>query len=99
MSTLTSFLTVDASTQFAVSSVSQAFNLPGTPAGDTVVRLTNGGPNPIAVKIGATVTPNTGLVLLAGQTETIGTGGATQIAAVLLWNSPNNSTLAVTTGS
>ncbi len=96
-------LTIDGSGAFSVTnSVQQNLALPGaTVASDTVALLTSAGPNDIAVAMGNTPTVAAkGIILRAGQSAYVGTGGATTFSAVQLNTSaPNNSALYVTTGT
>lgn len=64
---------LDAAIGGAFGFASSTIGLPGTLAGDTIVRVVNQGPCHIAVKLvttsGATINQSTGLVIPAGQTE------------------------------
>lgn len=82
---------------------SSAILLPGTPAGDTIVRLTNLGPCHVAVKLGTTnavtVTQSTGLIIPAGQVEYLTLGANLYIAGVACGGPGNTSTVNISTGN
>ena len=85
MAGVLAYFTPDASSGASFGSSSSAVALPGTPASDTLVMVTNYGSIPVAVKLGTsavTVTKTTGLLILAGQSVAIGLGGATYIAGI-----------------
>jgi hypothetical protein len=72
------------------------------PGGGTVLRIANLGPCHITVKLGdgtATVSQSTGLTILAGQTEYLTVGGATNIAGVAAGGPGNASTVNLSTGA
>lgn len=96
---LTEFYVPTGFTQMTVTTVSSSKALPavGTP---TVARIYNASAYPVAVLIGAsagTVTPATGMVIAAGDTETVATGAF--ISAILLNDGPFNGTLFISTGT
>lgn len=74
--------------------------LPGTPASDTTVIITNLGNAPCAFKLGTsnavTVTPSTGMVVLAGESAAIGIGANTFIALIGIGG---NASINLTTGN
>jgi hypothetical protein len=82
----------------AVGSVSSNVATPGAPA---ALVVTNEGPNPVAVLAGASsslaVTPETGLVLLPGQTQAI--AGAAYLAAITFGGGEQDSALYIAAGS
>lgn len=72
------------------------------PGAGTVLRVANLGPNPIAVKLGdntVTVTPSTGVVIMAGQVEYLTVGGNTNIAGVAAGGPSSSSTVNLSTGA
>lgn len=94
--------TPDASIGVSAGAASAAFALPGTPANDTSLRVTNVGSMPVALKLGTdntvTVTSSTGLVVMPGRTEYIGMAGKTW--AALTTSTPGaTSTVNLTTGN
>ncbi len=95
--------TVDAAIGTAAVSSSSALALPGTPASDTVVLVTNLGPCHVAIKLGTssavTVTPSTGLVVLAGREAYLGMTGFTHIAMACAGGPGTSSTLNIATGN
>jgi len=81
------YFTPDASVGTSFNSTSSAVLLPGTPASDTLVMVTNLGPLAVAVKLGSStvsVTPTTGAVVLAGQSVALGISTNTYIAGVAI---------------
>ena len=77
--------------------------LPGTPASDAMVRVSNAGPNHIAVALGddtVAVTQSTGLLILAGDTAYLTlSAGNTNIAGVACGGPQNASMVNITTGN
>jgi hypothetical protein len=66
----------------------------------TSARVTNAGPNPVAVLIGASgveVTPSTGLILNAGESVYLATGA--EIAAISLGGGPSDSSVFISVGT
>lgn len=90
----------DTSVGTSFGQTSAAVLLPGTPASDSILKVTNLGPCHISVKMGTsnavTVTINGGLIICAGQTEYLTLGANTYIAGVA---SGGNSTVSLTTGN
>lgn len=76
-------------------------NLP-LPGAGTVLRVANLGPCHITIKLGdgtATVNQSNGLTILAGQTEYLTVGTATNIAGVAAGGPGNASTVNLATGA
>lgn len=96
-------MAVDAAIGTSFGFASTAVLLPGTPANDNYVRVTNLGPCHITVKLGTSnavsVTQSTGLTVLAGQTEYLTVGANTYIAGVAAGGPGNASTVNLATGS
>lgn len=84
----------------SVGSVSSNVAVVGSPAAAVV---TNMGPNPVAVLIGAgsslAVTPTTGFILQAGQTVSLAAASGQFLAAISLGGSPATSSLYIAFGS
>jgi hypothetical protein len=98
----TSAFTPDASVGCSAGPTAAAVLLPGTPASDTTLRVTNIGNNPVGVKLGTssavTCTMSTGLVVMPGQTEYLGIGANTYLA--LCTGAPGtSSSVNLTTGN
>jgi len=98
-----SAFTTDAAVGAAFGSASSPVLLPGTPSGDTVVRVANLGPCHLAVALGTTnavtVTPSTGIVVLAGQVQYIGLGINTYIAGVSCGGPGSSAMVNIATGN
>jgi hypothetical protein len=96
-------LTPDASIGAAPSSASAAVALPGTPASDSLVVITNLGPCHVACKLGTTsavtVTPSTGAVVLAGRQLVLAIGSNTYIAMISCGGTGTSSIVNLTTGN
>jgi hypothetical protein len=94
---------VDAAQGTSFGFASTAVLLPGTPAGDTVLRVANLGPNHISVKLGTsaavTVSQSNGLVIMAGQVEYLTLGANTYIAGVAAGGPNNASSVNLATGN
>jgi hypothetical protein len=94
--------TVDAAVGTAFIATSSAVALPGTLAGDTVVRVANLGPCAVVVKLGTsaavTVTQSTGVAILAGDVEYLAINGNTYIAGCSV-GGPGSSTVNICTGN
>lgn len=78
--------------------------LPGTVMSDTILRVANAGPCHVAVLLttsssAATVTPSTGLMVLAGETAWLTIGSATHIMGVAAGGPSMASTVNLTTGN
>jgi len=85
-------------------SSSSVVALPGTPTNDKQVLITNLGPCHVAVLLltGATgsVTPSTGLVVLAGQCRALGLSGTQDHIVGVSCGGPNsNATVNIATGN
>jgi hypothetical protein len=83
---------------------SSTIQLPGTPATDAMVRVTNLGPCHIAVALvnasSGSTSQSTGLVIPAGQTEFLTlSAGNTYLAGVAIGGPQNTSTVNIATGS
>lgn len=68
--------------------------LPGTPASDSIVVLTNLSTMPVLVKLGTgavTVTISTGSVVMPGQQRVLAINGATNLAGIVQGASTYNS--------
>ena len=78
--------TPDAAINFWFGATTSNVALPGTPASDTTVILTNQGQVPIFFKLGTTnavtVTVATGFVVMPGQWRAIGIGSNTYLAGI-----------------
>jgi hypothetical protein len=78
--------TPDTGGNVSVGAASAAFLLPGTPASDTTVLVTNTGALPVQAKLGSsnavTVTGSTGVTIMPGQTLALGIGANTYIAMI-----------------
>jgi hypothetical protein len=98
-----SAFTVDASVGMSFSAASARAALPGSDlAGDSVVRICNLGPCPLAFALGsATVatTASTGTVVMPGRTEFFALGSATYIAGVSTSGANTNTVVNVSTGN
>lgn len=95
----TEFFTPSGYATLVAGSTSSSVALP-TSGSPTSARVTNAGPNPVAVLIGAsgiTVTPSTGLVLSAGESVYIATGA--EIAAISLGGGPSDSSVFISVGT
>lgn len=97
-------LTLDAAIGASAGSTSSAKALPGTPASDALVLVTNLGPCHAALKLGTSsavsVTPSTGVVVLAGHELALAIGvGDTYIAIVSCGGTGTTTTLNIATGT
>jgi hypothetical protein len=94
--------TLDTAAGTSFGATSSAVALPGIPGSDLVVRICNLGPCHLACKLGGsgvTVTPSTGIVVLAGQVLVLALAGATYIAGVSCGGTGTASTVNIATGS
>ena len=94
---------VDAIKGTSFGSTTSPVQLPGTPSGDTSLRVANLGPCHIAVKLGTdntvTVTSSTGLVILAGEVMYLTLGSNTWIAGVSCGGPSSSSIVNLATGN
>jgi len=97
------FFTPDTSAGGAAVGSSAAAALPGTPASDTTVLVTNLGNFPMFVKLGTTnavtVTPATGLPVMPGEQLAIGIGSNTWIATICAGGAGSSTPFNLTTGN
>ena len=94
--------TLDVAAGTSFGATSSAVLLPGTPGADLTVRICNLGPCHVAIRLGGstvTVTPSTGIVVLAGQVLVLALAGATYIAGVSCGGTGTASTVNIATGS
>jgi hypothetical protein len=99
---LSSF-TIDGAKGMAFGSTSSRVALPGTPANDALVVVTNVGSLPVYVALGGNTVVaavGTSALVLAGQQRVFALGSATYIAGIVSGsNSGQNGILAVETGN
>ncbi len=96
-----SAFTPDTAAGVSAGPASAAFALPGTLAGDTVVRVTNVGTMAVYCKLGnsaVAVTNSTGLCVMPGDTVYLGIGANTHIA-MTTGTQGTSSTINLTTGN
>lgn len=97
------YITPDASIGTSFGSTSSAIALPGTPANDTQVRICNLGPCAVALALGTTsavtVTPSTGIVIMPGDSLSLGIGSNTYIAGVSCGGPSTSTVVNLTTGN
>lgn len=94
---------VDAAVGASFGGTTSNVAVPGTPASDTILKVTNLGPCHIAIKLGASiavvVTPSTGLIILAGQSVNLTLGANTFIAGIACGGSQSSSTVNIASGN
>jgi hypothetical protein len=97
------FFTLDTAAGNSFGATSSNMALPGTPGSDTTVIVSNLGPCHISVILStsstATVTPSTGIVILAGHSLALGIGSNTRLAGVSCGGTGTSSTVNIATGS
>jgi hypothetical protein len=97
------YITPDASIGASFGTPSNSVALPGTPSADRQVLITNLGSCHLAVALGTssavTVTPSTGLVIMAGRSLAIGLTGQTWLAGVSCGGPGTNTQVNITTGN
>jgi hypothetical protein len=89
--------TMDAAVGAAATSGSALVALPGTPASDALVVVTNLGPCHVAVKLisgsSGSVAPNTGFVILAGKSEVLAIAAGNDHLAIISCGGPGTSAM------
>ena len=94
--------TLDAAVGAAFGTTSSNLALPGTPSGDTLVRLVNVGSWPIWFTLGGSsvaATVATGSVVMPGQELFLVRGSATYIAGIILGGNGGTGLANVSTGN
>lgn len=103
ISTLPAF-TMDAAIGSSAGATSSVVALPGTPASDALVLVSNLGPCPLACKLlvggTGTVTPSTGVIVMPGHQLALAiTAGVDHIAIVSCGGTGTSTTINLATGS
>jgi hypothetical protein len=94
--------TLDAAVGASFGTTSSNLALPGTPSGDSLVRLVNVGSWPIWFTLGGSAvvaTPATGAVVMPGQELFLVRGSATYIAGIILGGNSGFGLANISTGN